>query len=129
MFELSSYTAVMFCINCQHEDFVLTTIEGKQFHVYYQSFNRKAKPVECFGPFAYSMPPTVAELDYVAFMNIQENVYHEAGEAVMRGFILSLYASYIDSLAALASSDNCFPSIEEILWDNIHHGDVSLYMQ
>jgi hypothetical protein len=54
---LSNRVEYMYCINCQHNDMILEDVSGKKFHVYYQTFHSKAKPVECLGPFAHNEPP------------------------------------------------------------------------
>jgi hypothetical protein len=71
---LSNRIEYMYCINCQHDDMILEDVSGKKFHVYFQTFHGKAKPIECLGPFAYSEPPSKTEEMTVLYSNMSEEI-------------------------------------------------------
>lgn len=116
----------LYCINCGIEDFILTTKQGKQFHVYYQSFNSSAKPIECHGPFTSTKPPSMIEIMVTLYSNMSEAIDKEAFVEVLEPREQAEETD-IEQLAQLQQTDKYYQSLQEILIDNIYPGDVSLF--
>lgn len=119
MFQLSDRCEFMYCIDCGRNDMVLTATNGTKFHYYGAVRENVIEAVECHGPFAYSDPPEKHEEMMTLYSNMGEQEERELFGGVFEPANPYFEQTDIEQLAQLAQNDKYFPSIAEILIDNI----------
>lgn len=99
MFELTGNTQLLYCIGCGRDAFVHVSKQGEQFHVHFAVSN--VRVISKNSALMYDAVPVTCRGPFA----------HSEAPAINH--------DYIEQLSSLTADDRYFPSVAEVLIDNI----------